>query len=148
MQIICFEDQHVARLNPITLARPAYAITCASLKLIDWLRLLSEETSSSLSVSVRPYLQTIQQLDEGLLPPTRSESSDILLVNARLAPKVGTLEALKKIAASTKSTTLVDTDDSAVVAAKIQASDLAKPCLLYTSPSPRDKRQSRMPSSA
>lgn len=127
MQIICFEDQHVARLNPITLARPAYAITCASLKLIDWLRLLSEETSSSLSVSVRPYLQTIQQLDEGLLPPTRSESSDILLVNARLAPKVGTLEALKKIAASTKSTTLVDTDDSAVVAAKIQASDLAKP---------------------
>ena len=26
--------------------------------------------------------------------------------------------------------------------------DLGKPCLLYTSPSPRDKRQSRMPSSA
>ena len=26
--------------------------------------------------------------------------------------------------------------------------DLAKSCLLYTSPSPRDKRQSRMPSSA
>ena len=26
--------------------------------------------------------------------------------------------------------------------------DLPKPCLLYTSPSPRDKRQSRMPSSA
>ena len=25
---------------------------------------------------------------------------------------------------------------------------LFKPCLLYTSPSPRDKRQSRMPSSA
>ena len=27
-------------------------------------------------------------------------------------------------------------------------SHLSKPCLLYTSPSPRDKRQSRMPSSA
>ena len=26
--------------------------------------------------------------------------------------------------------------------------DQGKPCLLYTSPSPRDKRQSRMPSSA
>ena len=25
---------------------------------------------------------------------------------------------------------------------------LVRPCLLYTSPSPRDKRQSRMPSSA
>ena len=30
----------------------------------------------------------------------------------------------------------------------IWVNDLYKPCLLYTSPSPRDKRQSRMPSSA
>ena len=29
-----------------------------------------------------------------------------------------------------------------------EISVLGKPCLLYTSPSPRDKRQSRMPSSA
>ena len=29
-----------------------------------------------------------------------------------------------------------------------QARQLAYDCLLYTSPSPRDKRQSRMPSSA
>ena len=29
-----------------------------------------------------------------------------------------------------------------------EASGLTLPCLLYTSPSPRDKRQSRMPSSA
>ena len=28
------------------------------------------------------------------------------------------------------------------------ATELSGPCLLYTSPSPRDKRQSRMPSSA
>ena len=32
---------------------------------------------------------------------------------------------------------------------KVEAgSKILKPCLLYTSPSPRDKRQSRMPSSA
>ena len=31
---------------------------------------------------------------------------------------------------------------------KDKALDASKPCLLYTSPSPRDKRQSRMPSSA
>ena len=31
---------------------------------------------------------------------------------------------------------------------EIMASIFSKPCLLYTSPSPRDKRQSRMPSSA
>ena len=30
----------------------------------------------------------------------------------------------------------------------IQAGDLSKVCLLYTSPSPRDRQKSRMPSSA
>ena len=30
----------------------------------------------------------------------------------------------------------------------VEAGDLRDSCLLYTSPSPRDKRQSRMPSSA
>ena len=32
--------------------------------------------------------------------------------------------------------------------AQIVSADLSSICLLYTSPSPRDKRQSRMPSSA
>ena len=35
-----------------------------------------------------------------------------------------------------------------VTARQIEASRRAMTCLLYTSPSPRDKRQSRMPSSA
>ena len=30
----------------------------------------------------------------------------------------------------------------------VQTPHMSMPCLLYTSPSPRDKRQSRMPSSA
>ena len=34
------------------------------------------------------------------------------------------------------------------VKVEITPYDLSKGCLLYTSPSPRDKRQSRMPSSA
>ena len=38
------------------------------------------------------------------------------------------------------------TKDSAIK--KIRAAEDAWNCLLYTSPSPRDKRQSRMPSSA
>ena len=33
-------------------------------------------------------------------------------------------------------------------APRVRIMDSLKPCLLYTSPSPRDKRQSRMPSSA
>ena len=32
--------------------------------------------------------------------------------------------------------------------AQIEREEQARACLLYTSPSPRDKRQSRMPSSA
>ena len=35
-----------------------------------------------------------------------------------------------------------------VVSRECEAFDGSKDCLLYTSPSPRDKRQSRMPSSA
>ena len=38
-------------------------------------------------------------------------------------------------------------DQSATLDA-LQQLDINLPCLLYTSPSPRDKRQSRMPSSA
>ena len=38
MQVICFEDDRVDQLRPITQARPAYAITCASFRLLDWLR--------------------------------------------------------------------------------------------------------------
>ena len=42
-----------------------------------------------------------------------------------------------------------DTDDSAYSMEFLRGnSDDNAPCLLYTSPSPRDKRQSRMPSSA
>ena len=38
--------------------------------------------------------------------------------------------------------------DIVVWTMKISLIPLHRPCLLYTSPSPRDKRQSRMPSSA
>ena len=34
------------------------------------------------------------------------------------------------------------------IGTKVEDSDQVEVCLLYTSPSPRDKRQSRMPSSA
>ena len=39
-------------------------------------------------------------------------------------------------------------DAADAAAAAIDDAGVAHPCLLYTSPSPRDKRQSRMPSSA
>ncbi|MGI9472135.1 MAG: putative sugar nucleotidyl transferase, partial [Rubripirellula sp.] len=62
MQIICFEDERVEQLRPITQARPAYAITSASFRLLDWLKLVP----GSLSGSVRSYLRVIQELDHGI----------------------------------------------------------------------------------
>lgn len=95
MKLICFEDNFVSQLQPITYARPAYAITCASYQLLDWLNLLPGE----LTVSVRNYLAQIQFLDSGLSAPTRDAiaGQDVLLLNARLVPRAGLLPILKSL---------------------------------------------------
>lgn len=125
MQIICFEDPWVSRLYPAAIARPAYAITCASLRLIDWLHQLKGE----LTAEVRPYLQTIQALDFNLRTPTTATAGateDLLLVNARLVPRVGVLATLEKLAASAQSAAIIDPEEGAVLAAKVTAADRAK----------------------
>ena len=60
MQVICFEDSLVEKLRPISQARPAYAVTCASLRLIDCLKTVFH----SIEGQVRPFLGEIQRLDE------------------------------------------------------------------------------------
>ena len=69
-----------------------------------------------------------------------------------------TLDLGMKIANSFKSSTTIayvgkkisqfSEKDVSVVHQNLDERELYRPCLLYTSPSPRDKRQSRMPSSA
>lgn len=139
MNIVCFEDALVARLNPATLARPAYAVTCASLRLLDWLRLLESQSlggqslGGKLFADVRPYLQVIQSLDFELSSPpasTLSGTEDLLLVNARLVPRVGLLQTLETLAQSATSSVIRDPDDQSVLAAKITFADqlrLAEP---------------------
>ena len=94
MNVIVFEDSGVENLYPVTTGRPAYAITCASLRLIDFLKSLN----SRMIGIVRPFLERIQMLAF----PELEQSLDLsqrwtLLVNARLAPtvknweKIGTL---------------------------------------------------------
>jgi glucose-1-phosphate thymidylyltransferase len=122
MQIICFEDDRVEQLRPITQARPAYAITCASFRLIDWLHRLS----GTISGSVRTYLEVIQQLDYQL--PSQANLDDkggVLLVNARLAPKVGIEQELKKLAGESRSSVVIDSEDDSVLAARITAADVS-----------------------
>src|SRR5215471_5228684 len=98
MQIILFEDEHVARLYPITVGRPAYAITCGSFRLIDWLGRLSQETGVVLRSVVRTHLAEIQKLDFSAISPTSPTiETPALLVNARLAPSVVTAQALRRL---------------------------------------------------
>ncbi len=125
MDIVCFEDDLVQRLHPATLARPAYAITCASLRLIDWLRQLPGD----LTAEVRSYLSQIQHLDFQLQEPTRATSKvdrDLLLINARLVPRVGLLATLEKLACEKESVAIVDPEDGVMLAAKVTAGDRAK----------------------
>ena len=92
MNVIVFEDSGVENLYPVTTGRPAYAITCASLRLIDFLKSLN----SRMIGIVRPFLERIQMLDF----PELEQSLDLsqrwtLLVNARLAPTVKNWEKIR-----------------------------------------------------
>src|SRR6188474_1916651 len=98
MQIVVFEDELVSRLFPITVGRPAYAITCATYRLIDWLGQLSRETGIVLRGVVRPHLAEIQRLDFSQISPhVPRVETPALLVNARLVPSVAAYQALKKL---------------------------------------------------
>ena len=125
MNIVVFEDAGVRKLFPITTGRPAYAISCGSFRLIDWLH----EFDGNMVGLVRPYIETIQLNDyPEFLDQLNSGLQWTLVVNARVAPSVDNLRRLQRLMGETNS-------------------DI-KACLLYTSPSPRDQRGSRMPSSA
>jgi len=110
MRVICFEDDQVERLAPITHARPAYAIRCGSFRLIDWLCSLTQPSSEGqngqieLSGVVREHLQTLQQQDYGIDAPeslTRDSaaSGGVLLVNARLVPSTANFQRLQQMSA-------------------------------------------------
>jgi UDP-N-acetylglucosamine diphosphorylase/glucosamine-1-phosphate N-acetyltransferase len=122
IKIICFEDTEVDNLRPITLARPAYAVTSASFRLLDWLK----RVPGALSGHIRPYLNQIQELDYGLETFTSllDRDSDLLLVNARIAPTTGLDTRLQAWAKSDASKVVIDPETSAVLVAFIHASDL------------------------
>ncbi|MEO2010353.1 MAG: putative sugar nucleotidyl transferase [Pirellulaceae bacterium] len=83
MRVVVFEDKHVLRLYPMAVARPAYAITCGSNRLIDWLRVLD----CPLGGIVRPYLTVLQQVDfPDLHSPSVTAGETVMFVNARLVP--------------------------------------------------------------
>ena len=83
MNILVVEDALVDRLAPASTARPAWAITCGSYRLIDWLSHLE----GTLATHVRPLLAQIVAADFPELATEIDTSAETtLIVNARLAP--------------------------------------------------------------
>jgi glucose-1-phosphate thymidylyltransferase len=116
MQLIVFEDDATSRLHPITLGRAAYAMTCGSYRLIDWLARLAGETGKTLRSVVRPHLAQLQQLDFPQIDRRApSTETPVLIVNARVAPTVAAYRTLKQLV-DAGSTTVVYHDKSIAAA--------------------------------
>ena len=99
MQLIVFEDDQVPRLHPITLGRPAYAIGCASFRLIDWLARLAADTGAArCGASSGRTWPPIQQLDFPQIGRRKpATETPALIVNARLVPTVGAWRRLRRL---------------------------------------------------
>lgn len=80
MNVVLFEDHLVDQLFPVTLTRPAYAMTCGSMRLVD----LANSLSPNLFGVVRSYLTGFQA--EYLGMPTFDRTASTLWINARAVP--------------------------------------------------------------
>jgi len=104
MQIVLFEDDRVDQLAPLTMGRPAYAIGCASYRLIDLV-----ESLGPVRCIVRDYLRALETANgRTVFNSEESLAGPILAVNARLVPTVVMIEQLRK---------LIDADRPAVALA-------------------------------
>jgi UDP-N-acetylglucosamine diphosphorylase/glucosamine-1-phosphate N-acetyltransferase len=108
-EIVVFEDGQLSRLDPVATARPAYAITCGSFRLIDWLNQLGARSITGL---VRPHLRQIQRHDFAQM---QSEEPNVgtprLYVNARLIPSRTHFQNLSGWLKSGQAGAVVDGDE-------------------------------------
>ena len=104
----------------------------------NFLKLASIAAVGALSFGVTPFASA-QEADVATGSPVESASMRELAEDSTVLDVAPVDEAQPKTASATAQPT-----------AEPQQSDLTKasPCLLYTSPSPRDRTRSRMPSSA
>ena len=97
MNIVLFEDSAVDQLFPITLTRPAYAVTCGSLRLVD----VAQGLSSNLHGIERDYLSPFQA--DYFESPDFDATLPTLWLNARLLPDAQLLPLLRSKAADSGS---------------------------------------------
>jgi glucose-1-phosphate thymidylyltransferase len=101
MQIVLFEDHLVARLYPITVGRPAFAVTCGCFRLFD----LVTQMGLPIRCLVRPHLKAVVWEDfagvlgvcETLAGAADGSDSPLLLINARLTPSPAALLMMREL---------------------------------------------------
>jgi UDP-N-acetylglucosamine diphosphorylase / glucose-1-phosphate thymidylyltransferase / UDP-N-acetylgalactosamine diphosphorylase / glucosamine-1-phosphate N-acetyltransferase / galactosamine-1-phosphate N-acetyltransferase len=98
--LVVFEDAVCNRLHPITTGRLAFAITCGSYRLVDWL--------DSFELPVvgmhRSYLNNLRELDfQSILSldhhSISAQDRPRIMLNARLVPSVASIKILHEILA-------------------------------------------------
>ena len=121
-------------------------------------RLLVVDDDSELCLLVTKYLEmegfqvdTVNESEQGIRQALSGEYALIIL--DIMLPGINGFDVLRQIRIKSDVPVLMlsarTEDTKRIVSLEIGADDyLSKPCLLYTSPSPRDATLSRMPSSA
>ena len=93
--------------------------------------------------------ELVRRLEQRHESAVREEHDRLVGVKAQLAELEGTMAARGRMLEDCQNTLISVQFEKARHEARVDAAEKRlKDCLLYTSPSPRDKRQSRMPSSA
>jgi glucose-1-phosphate thymidylyltransferase len=94
MSVVLFEDELVARLDPVAIGKPAFAVSCGSYRLVD----LAARLGQPLDARVRPHLASIVAADHpGFSRGNVDARSQVMWVNARVVPSVAVLGELGRL---------------------------------------------------
>jgi len=123
MHIVLFEDASVSQLYPISVGRPAFAITCGGYRLVDH----ALAVSSKVSAVVRPHLRSPVRADfPDLVGRSGAKANEAtLLVNARIVPSVDARREILRLTQSSAPGVL--RDGETVVAARVGPETLLPP---------------------
>ena len=131
------------RLRSVSVTLATALSSCETIRMDD----MAGGVISMGTVSTNASTLQIYGSDDATATFRRVYGSDGSAADITLAPStsVGTIYALPDAAFALPLAKIVSGDTNSTGVSAVVA---LKSCLLYTSPSPRDKRQSRMPSSA
>lgn len=116
MNLLLFEDDLVDQLSPITLTRPAWAVSCGSYRLID---LIDQDSFSKIGLRVRPHLASLMAADwpdfvnEDEL---RGSTEPTLWLNARLVPSEKTSKVIQLLCQQASEPKLIMSGETLVAA--------------------------------